>query len=812
LTQQDLADRAGLSVHGIQKLERGATHPYRDTAQRLIAALRLEAEEEARLRSAVAPVRRHGSARDVDAKADAHHNLPSPLTSLIGREAAIRELTAKLVDTRLITLTGVGGCGKTRLAVEVARTLIDDYRDGVWLIDLAPVTDPALVAPQLAGVLDMQGASEQRLTPALANTLRNRHTLLVLDNCEHLLTACARLVNDLLHVCPNLRVLATSREPLGIGGEAAWRVPSLTVPDAISVATTEQLLRNPAVELFVQRAVAAQPRFALTLRNASAIVQICRRLDGIPLALELAAARVEALTAERIALRLDQRFRLLTGGSRVALPRQQTLAATLDWSYELLTKSEGQLFERLAVFAGGWTLEAAETVCADDDLHRDDILDLLAALTRKSLVVADETTDGAERYWMLETVRDYARQKLESGECADISRLRDRHLAFYVALIENALPDTLAPSTAETPGWDLNTLESVSAEHANIRSVLTWCVESGRLAQGIRLARRLHSFWMLRTPYAEARRWWAALLKAAEHEVQDNHGERNDVEGPDSRVTPTDRASAMSGLATFASRQGDYQEARLHSLAAADIWREIGNDLRLAVSLADAGLNTWLLGDPVQALDLLEAGHSVLERCAPSRLTSGYAAMTLRELGMVARSRGDYERAAEHFRESLNHARQSIATGGYNEARGMAGLGRALFLKGDIEEAKRLFGEALDIIQTERLGGHTLPDCLDWLAAAVDRSGWPYEAAVLFGAAATQWEASSAVRYAPERVGYAADMASVEGKLTPADFASAWAAGQAMSRQEAVDYARKQSDRSDFRAPTSASKNAPITA
>jgi tetratricopeptide (TPR) repeat protein len=398
---------------------------------------------------------------------------------------------------------------------------------------------------------------------------------------------------------------------------------------------------------------------------------------------------------------------------------------------------------------------------------------------------------------MFETVRDYARQKLESRGAVDISRLRDRHVGFYVALIENLLPDTLAPSTVDTPGWDLNALESVSAEYGNLRAVLTWCVESGRLAQGIRLARRLHTFWMLRSPYAEARRWYAVLLTAAEHRVHDSDSELDDTEGLADGVGPADRASALSGIATFASRQGDYEEARVHNLEAARLWREIGNNLRLAVSLGDAGLNTLLLGHTVQALDLVEESWSVLGRCAPSPLTTGYAVMTLRNLGMVARGNGDYARAADYFQESVDRARQSIATGGYNEARGTELLGRALFLKGDIDQAKRLFGEALGIIAAERLAGHTLPDCLDWLAAAVDRGGQPYEAAVLFGAADTQWRVSSAVRYTLERAAYAADLASVEAKLTPADFASAWAAGQSMSRQEAVDYARKQSDSSE---------------
>ena len=432
LTQQALAERAGLSVHGIQKLERGATRPYRDTAQRLIAALQLSTDEQARFQAAVSPVRRHGSTTPVAAVSDgARHNLPLPVTSLVGREAATREVEHLLADTRLLTLTGIGGCGKTRLALEVGRAVIDQYPDGVWLVELGPLADPALVTPRVATALGVRETAEQPLASALSNALRQRHMLLVLDNCEHLLDACAQLIDGLLRTCPDVRVLATSREPVGIGGEVAWRVPSLELPDAEPSASLEQLLLKPAVQLFVQRAMAARPRFALTVGNAQAVVQICRRLDGIPLALELAAARIEALTAEQIAQRLDQRFRLLTGGSRAALPRQQTLGATLDWSYDLLGKHERLLFERLAVFTGGWTLEAAEAVCAGRGLDSEDVLDVLAQLTRKSLVVADEVADGAERYSLPETVRDYARQKLAMRGSAQIGALRERHAEFY---------------------------------------------------------------------------------------------------------------------------------------------------------------------------------------------------------------------------------------------------------------------------------------------------------------------------------------------------------------------------------------------
>ncbi len=513
LTQQQLAEKAGLSAHGIQKLERGATHPYRDTTQRLIVALQLEAEDRSRFEAAVAPVRRHGSVPTRDAPAQHRHNLPVPLTSLVGRAVAVREINDRLARTRLLTLTGVGGCGKTRLALEIGRSLLDDYAHGVWLVELGPLVDPALVAPHIAAVVGVGEAAEQPLVTTLVNALRQRNILLVLDNCEHLLNACAQLVNHLLRTCPNVRVLATSREPLAIVGEVAWRVPSLTLPEADSAARLDELLLNPAVQLFVERAMEAQPRFGLTSRNALSVIQICRRLDGIPLALELAAARIEALSAEQIGRRLDQRFRLLTGGSRAVLPRQQTLAATLDWSYDLLARPERRVFERLAVFSGGWTLEAAEAVPASGGLHSEDVLDVLAHLTRKSLVVADQAADGSERYSLLETVREYARQKLVARGETQVKALRDRHAAFYTSLVLRLLPDRHAVWSVAGSSPDSDFLSRIGAEYDNLRLALDWWLESERPAPAFAVAARLRGFWMLRGLYSEARRWLTALVE-----------------------------------------------------------------------------------------------------------------------------------------------------------------------------------------------------------------------------------------------------------------------------------------------------------
>ena len=354
LTQDALARQAGLSARGIADLERGARRsPYPATIQRLADALQLDRIQRASLATAARPSvitqRRRGASATTS-----RHNLPAAVTSFIGRERELAEVQARIVDARLLTLTGVGGCGKTRLALEVADAVLDRYADGVWLVELASLADPALVAQSVGAVVGVRESAGQSIVSTLAARLRERRMLLVLDNCEHLLDGCARTVDAILRGCPEVYVLATSREALGLNGEVAWRVPSLPVPDPRHLPRLPELRRNAAVQLFVERAAAAQPHFVLTEHNAPAVAQICQQLDGIPLALELGAARMEGLTAERLASRLDEGFRLLTGGSRAALPRQQTLRATLDWSYKLLTDPERRLFSRLSVFAGGW--------------------------------------------------------------------------------------------------------------------------------------------------------------------------------------------------------------------------------------------------------------------------------------------------------------------------------------------------------------------------------------------------------------------------------------------------------------------------
>jgi predicted ATPase/class 3 adenylate cyclase len=417
------------------------------------------------------------------------HNLPVQLTSFIGREKEMEEIKRSILTHRLVTLTGVGGTGKTRLSLQATADLLDQYRDGVWFVELASVGDPDLVPQTISSCLGIPEQPGQTILQLLLDYLNTRKLLLVLDNCEHLIAACAELVDMLLSQAPSIKIIVTSREALGVSGEMIWHVPSLSLPDGKLVPTLEQLSQYEAVQLFIERATLVQPQFLVTRENAPAIAQICFRLDGIPLALELAAARVRGLSVDQIAARLDDRFRLLTGGSRTALPRQRTLQAAIDWSYRLLEEQERLLLRRLSIFAGGWTLEAAEQVCASDELASDLILDYLLRLVDKSLVVAS-TQEIPPRYYLLETIRQYAQEKLD--EAGESGLVRDCHLEYFRSLAEQARSHF---QDSEQFIW----LDRFEIELDNVRAALTWALQSGSVEAGLSLAADLTAdvggFW-----------------------------------------------------------------------------------------------------------------------------------------------------------------------------------------------------------------------------------------------------------------------------------------------------------------------------
>jgi len=551
------------------------------------------------------------------------HNLPSlQLTSFIGREREIAETTRLLTTARLLTLMGSGGSGKTRLALQVAGDLVDTFPQGVWLVELASLSDPDLVPQTVASVFGVREVPGRTRLDTLVEYFRPRELLLVLDNCEHLVEACGHLAATLLRGCSKLRILATSREPLGAAGEVTYRLPPLSSPDSRRRLARQQLMEFEAVRLFVERALQSNPAFALTDTNAPAVAHICHQLDGIPLAIELAAARVNVLSVEQIAQRLDDRFRLLSRGARTGLPQHQTLRATVDWSYELLTEPERVLFQRLSAFSGGFMLDAVEAVCAGDGIPIDDILDLLARLVDKSLVIA-ETLNGDVRYRMLETIRQYSRERLTASDEADT--VRRRHLEWFVRLAERAEPELHGP---EQITW----LDRLETEHDNLRAALDVSKTPEGGAEAVaRLAGAVHRFWALRGHLREGREWFKAISAGS------------------ASLPAGVRAKALYAAGTLAFDQGDYAQAATLCEAGLTAYRASGEAAGIALSLNVLGMVARNRGDYARASTLLEESLA-LSRSSGQRWALAEA---LNILGVTARRQGDYARATALCEESL---------------------------------------------------------------------------------------------------------------------------------------------------------------
>ena len=451
-----------------------------------------------------------GSATAGAALQAARDNLPAHLPPLIGREQELAEVMNLLATTNLLMILGVGGMGKTRLSLEIAGKVRDRFPHGVWFVELAPRSDPALVVFAVAEALSVREEPGRPLLTTLLKFLGTRQLLIVLDNCEHLVEACARFAEAVLRGCRDVRILATSREPLNITGELEWRVPPLETPDPNLRESSDRLNRYSAVRLFLARASAVATGFRMTEENAAAIARICRRLDGIPLAIELAASRVKSLGVAQIAARLDDRFRLLTGGNRTALPRHQTLGSLIDWSYGLLSESERAMFRRLSVFAGGWTLDAAEAVCVGEGIGSSDALELLSHLVEKSLVVANAQATPP-RYHMLETIRQYAGEKL--AESHDAESVSERHLVFFMNFTETVQPHFYHPDQSH---W----YATVDADLDNVRAALEWSLAHMREESGMRLANGLHRYWVARLYWREASGWYVRLLGLSAPDAQ----------------------------------------------------------------------------------------------------------------------------------------------------------------------------------------------------------------------------------------------------------------------------------------------------
>jgi predicted ATPase/DNA-binding CsgD family transcriptional regulator len=642
---------------------------------------------------------------DRPAERDISNNLPVQATTFVGRAQEIEDVKRLLATSPLLTITGSGGAGKSRLALQVAGEVLADFPDGVWLAELAPLSDPGLVLHTVAQALGVRDEPGRTVLESVVEFLRSRSLLLVLDNCEHVISASAHLADLLVRRCPSARIVVTTREPLGVAGERTYRIPPLSLPHPSPQAPCELLTRSEAVRLFVERAGATDPGFAISERNASAVAQICRRLDGIPLAIELAAARVKVLSAEQIAARLDDCFHLLTGGGRTSLPRHQTLRATIDWSHALLSDQERALLRRSSVFAGGFGLDAVEGVCTGRGVGAGEVLDLLTHLVDKSLILA-EVPAGEARFGILETVRRYGREKLlESGEQTEFLT---RHRDWYLALAERAEPELQGP---EQKRW----IRRLEAEHDNLRDALGFSLEGRSDEEALRLTAALWWFWHVRGYLSEGRTWLRKALAGSSgagsrpraralygagflawRQGEFAQAQAMGQESLDAAKALGDRlgmASAISLLEQVARAQGDHERAAALPEQSLALFREMGDGWGIATSLVILGNAARFHGDYARAREALEESLDLYKKLGD---ISGTGA-ALHFLGLVARDQGDYARAEEMCRESLRLNRELGDTS--RVAFSLHSLGLVARDQSDHAQAEMLFRESLALFR-----------------------------------------------------------------------------------------------------------------
>ena len=781
-------------------------------------------------------------------------NLPAQLTSFIGREKEIIVVKGLIGAHHLITLTGPGGTGKTRLSLQVAADLLDSFLDGVWFVELAPLSDPALIMQTVLSALGLSEETNRSLLSVLNDYLQEKKALLILDNCEHLVNASAQLAESLLHACPGLCILVSSREALGIAGEAVYRVPSLSIPDAQHLLPIETFKNYESVRLFIDRAQTVLPDFFITNRNAPAIAQICARLDGIPLAIELAAARVKMLNTEQIAERLDDRFHLLTGGSRTALPRQQTLRALIDWSYDLLSITERTLLMRLSIFAGGWTLEAAEQICKDEVkrkdevrsmnyeenkgslhnsdfiLHPSDVLDLLAQLINKSLVVVDANEGAETRYHLLETIRQYAREKLV--QIGDEDRARDHHLDYFMQFAERVEPEFTGPDQVM---W----MERLEVELDNIYTALEWSLHRD-VQMGLRLASALRWFWVTRdylragserlsqlltSPQALVHTPARAKALAAQsvlilyyladsslacalaeesivlyRELGDIHGLADGLLALAASYIPSDpylksrpliddsityyrELADKPGLARALGMRGSYvpdayEQRRIYLEQSLTICRELGH-------IAGIGSNLIALAALATSQQQYDLAHSYLEEglAINRQLGKVRVAETLFAAAELAFTLSQHQQAQAYYEEGVSIMKEKGRTLIGNWV--LAHMGYNALQLGELARANQSFEEGLRGFK--KAGNITgVVYTLEGFARLAVLQNQPAQAAQLFAWVDDMREKIGNIRSPFEQVGIDRDLATIRSQLDEAAFAEAQAAGRAMSMDEAI--------------------------
>ena len=756
------------------------------------------------------------------------NNLPVQLTSFIGRENEITEVKQELQQHRLVTLTGSGGTGKTRLSLQVAAELIDKFDHGVWFIELAPIADPDLIPQTILSVIGIVEQPGKTPLDVLKEYLHEKQTLIVLDNCEHLVSASAQVANTLLNAAPKLKILASSREALGVKGELSYPVPSLSSPNPKNLPTIEQLSQYEAVRLFIDRAILVAPHFVVDKDNAPFIAQICYRLDGIPLAIELAAARVKMMSVDQISKRLDDRFRLLTGGARTALPRQQTLRALIDWSYDLLTENERLLLHRLPVFAGGWTLEAAEEICAGDGIESYDVLDLLTQLVNKSLVIVMEGSQSGEtRYRMLETIRQYAREKLLEAGGSEL--IHQQHLNYFVKLAERAEPELYSSNQVF---W-LNKLDD---ELDNLRMALEWALATDP-KYGLRLVVSSFLFWKERGDVREWGNWLARLLEhysevdslraqalaifsealAIQEElveaqkiakeslelartISDKHAEADSLlnlgviimlHGDLKQSIPIieqsltlyksldDKLGQANVLHWLSSNNNNIERSKAYLIESLKLFRELGHLSGIAGSLSELAYRMIWAGDFSSPLPLLEEArlivHELGNQHAPVYLIHYY--------GVLAYWQGDYARACVYYEKTFEIAEKIGNYGGILWTR--VNWAYAVLGQGNISQAKEMF--YLSIQQFQKMNNLIgVAYALEGLAKLFVHQDHFERAARLFAWADAMREKIGDHRPPVEQNSVERDLAVIHSQLDDDEYSKLYVEGQALTMDQAI--------------------------